>query len=377
MRLAFFLHSLSAGGAERVTATLANHWAARGWSVRIITVAPAELDQYPLHAGVGRTALGLATERGGPLRGPIGNARRILSLRRELRRFRPDAAVAMMCRANVVLAAAAWGLGSMVRLGSERVYPPRLPLGWTWEWLRGVAYRWLDGVVAQTEASRQWIAEHTSARATVIIPNPLAWPLPRQEPIRAPMAPQGGRRRLLAVGRLDRQKGFDLLLDAFDQARHRAADWELVILGEGPERGALEAQVRAAGLSERVSLPGMVGNVGDWYAAADAFVLSSRFEGFPNALLEAMASGLPVLSADCETGPGEIIQHGVNGLLVPAGRADALGVALAGLLADAALRARLAARAVEVRERYSVDRIAQAWEALMVAGVAAPAPVTR
>ena len=119
-----------------------------------------------------------------------------------------------------------------------------------------------------------------------------------------------------------------------------------------------------AGLAERVLLPGRAGNVGDWYAASSLYVMSSRFEGFPNTLAEAMACGLPAVSFDCDTGPRDIIRHEVDGLLVPAGDAAALEAALRRLMADPALRGRFAARASEVRERFSLASVSARWEQL-------------
>lgn len=136
----------------------------------------------------------------------------------------------------------------------------------------------------------------------------------------------------------------------------------MVILGEGPLRSALEAQVREAGLGNRVFLPSRAGNVGEWYERADLSVMSSRFEGFPNTLAEALAYGLPAVSFDCDTDPRDIIRQGVNGLLVPPGNVVGLTEALDQLMGDAALRQRFASRAVEVRARFSIVRIAGMWE---------------
>jgi len=140
-----------------------------------------------------------------------------------------------------------------------------------------------------------------------------------------------------------------------------------------PGRAGLEAQRRELDLQDRVSLPGLAGNVGDWYAAADVFVLTSRYEGFPNTLLEALAAGLPAVSVDCDTGPREILRHGVDGLLVPQddspgpgnGPENGLAAALDRMMADDALRRACAARAVEVRDRFALPRIAAQWDALV------------
>jgi glycosyltransferase involved in cell wall biosynthesis len=193
--------------------------------------------------------------------------------------------------------------------------------------------------------------------------------LPIGEPALSPVrlvAPE--RKLLMAVGRLDVQKGFDVLLKTFVALAPRYPSWDLVILGEGPERAGLEQQVAAAGLQRRVWLPGRAGNVGDWYSRADLYVMSSRFEGFPNTLAEAMAHGCAAVSYDCDTGPREIIRHEYDGLLVtPVGDVPALSLALDRLMRDDVERERMAARAIEVRERFSMERILAKWDELFVA----------
>jgi glycosyltransferase involved in cell wall biosynthesis len=139
-------------------------------------------------------------------------------------------------------------------------------------------------------------------------------------------------------------------------------DWGLVILGEGPERAALESCVRALGLERRVLLPGQAGNMHDWYKRASLFVLSSLFEGFPVVLLEAMAAGVPVVSFDCAAGPREIIRHGVDGVLVPVGDETALAKSMRALMNDARLRAEMAGHAIAVRERFSEERVLALWD---------------
>jgi glycosyltransferase involved in cell wall biosynthesis len=172
------------------------------------------------------------------------------------------------------------------------------------------------------------------------------------------------RKRLLAVGRLDYQKGFELLIEAFARLAADARDWELVIVGQGPLREALGERLEELGIGDAAYLAGEVGNLDDWYRDADLFALSSRFEGFPNALLEAMAHGLPAVSFDCDTGPRDIIRPGVDGLLVAPGDVGALEAALRRLMGDAALREQFGKRATDVRDRFAMERVAELWEDL-------------
>lgn len=365
MKILLLTNSLAGGGAERVVATLAAFWAGKGWDVTVLTLAPRSEDFYVLAPQVGRIALDRAGASRNLVHGLLQNLGRVLALRRALRQLRPDVAVAMMSTPNVLLALASRGLPGLIAVGSERCYPPHAPLGRLWHALRRRTYGRLGAVVALTGECADWISIHCPARRVPVIPNPTPWPLPARPPLLAPGALcRSGRKVLLAVGRLAPVKNFGTLLAVFARLAAAHPEWDLVILGEGPERPLLEAAVRAARLEGRVALPGIAGNVGDWYARAELFVMSSHSEGFPNALAEALAHGLPAVSFDCKTGPRDIIRDGVDGLLVPAGDAAALEQALGRVMRDSALRHALAARAGEARERFALARIAGMWEAL-------------
>lgn len=364
MRLLIFIHSLSSGGAERVTANLANYWAYRGWEVTVVTLAAQTLDFYSLHSAVRRIALDLAGPSANPLTAIRNNLRRVLVLRKVLRQAQPDVALAMMSSANILLAVAASGIHGVVLVGSERIHPPLFPLGSIRENLRSYLYGRLSAIATLTSESAEWLRQQTRARTIAIIPNAAPWPLPVEQPyLTAPIMPAGWR-MLLAVGRLCEQKQFALLVAVFHRLAARFPNWVLVILGEGPDRKGLEEQIAAGGLTHRVYLPGRVGNVGQWYAAADLYVMTSRFEGFPNSLAEAMACGLPAVSFDCDTGPRDIIRHEVDGVLVAAGDVTAMEAALERLMRDESLRRRFGEKAAEARERFSVERIAAMWEQL-------------
>jgi glycosyltransferase involved in cell wall biosynthesis len=363
-RLVIFIYSMGGGGAERVTANLANYWAGKGWEITVVTLAPRSLDFYELHPAVKCVTLNLAGDSSNAVAGLWQNLRRIRALRRVLRKIQPDIALGMMTSANVLLALAALGL-RIRAVGSEHVHPAQYPLSALWERLRRRTYGWLHTVTALTSESACWLKAHTNVRRVTVIPNAAPWPLPVQEP---KVSPQSvcpiGRKILLGVGRMEVEKGFDWLLEAFAGLAQKYHDWDLVILGEGSLRTMIEQQVQTAGLEKRVFLPGRVGNVGEWYERAELYVMSSRFEGFGNTLAEALAYGLPAVSFDCDTGPREIIRPETDGLLVPPGDVAGLAAALDRLMGDAALRQRFAGRAVEARERFSLERISGMWEEL-------------
>lgn len=369
------ISSLGAGGAERVTALLANTWA-RTERVAVVTLGAVHEDRYALDAAVVRIGLDLNRDSRGAFDAVWSNFRRIARLRRVLFQLQPDAVLAMMPTANILLALAGAGMKCR-RVGSERTYPPAAEMSRSWQLLRRICYRLLHGVVAQTEEGARWLRDNTSAGRVHVIPNPIVWPMPAGSPIldAAGIVPSG-RSIVLAAGRLLPVKGFDLLLEAFARIADAHPDWDLVILGEGPMRSQLESTARLIGPGDRVRLPGHTGNPADFYARADIFALPSRREGFPNVLIEAMASGVPVVAFDCLTGPRAILSDGVDGLLVPAGDVAALAHALQRLITDPALRQRIGAHATGIRRRYSASVIVPMFDRLL-GHAGSPAAVDR
>ena len=365
MKLLIFIHSLSSGGAERVTVQLANYWAEKGWDITIVTMTGNEQDFYTIHHNIKRISLGLGTESKGLLQAVLHNFQRINALRTLLKKQKPDVALAMMTTANILLSLAAIGLPLPV-VGSERIHPPTLPLGLIWGWLRRQCYGQLTVIVAQTEESAKWLKVHTKVKKIEVIPNAVSYPIEPHPPIVKPNLHNPDCFNLIAVGRLSDQKGFERLLSVFSILSSRFPDWNLTILGEGGCRHSLEQQRKTLGLELRVSMPGVVGNLDDWYKSSDLFVMTSLFEGFPNTLVEAMAYGLPVVSVDCDTGPRDIIRHKVDGLLVPQNDPEALVSALTELMSNESLRLQYANHAVGIRERLSMIKIVALWEELFI-----------
>lgn len=369
MKLLIYLHSLEAGGAERVAVNMANHWASRGWEVLIVTVEMVHCDFYELHPAVQRIGLGLTGNSNSVRKALTRNLARLSLLRRIIVEFQPDTALSLMVNANVVLSLASCGLRPFPVVGSEHSYPDKLPSHAIWKWLRRFAYRRMHAVVGLTPECSELILRDTLASRSPTIPNVAACPLPVQMPVIPPdSACRPGRKILLGVGRLSEEKDFTVLIDAFARLVPRHPDWDLVLLGRGPLQAALQQQAERLGLSDRVFLPGIVGNLTQWYSRADLYAMTSRFEGFPNTLAEAMAHGMPAVSYDCDSGPRDIIRHGTDGLLVRPGDIDGLCEALDRVMGDADLRRRFAQRAVDARERFSMEKIAGMWENLFDEG---------
>jgi glycosyltransferase involved in cell wall biosynthesis len=280
-------------------------------------------------------------------------------------KYKPDIIIAIDPLANRYAALAKYALKQVIVVGMEHFYASHFAknrYGTDFLFFKKYFYSRLDSLVVLTQESADWLNANTHLTNNVVIANPLVYPLPI---ISNSLMPnqfiQNNSKTLLAVGRLEQQKGFDLLIDMFATITNKYNNWQLIILGEGTQRHDLEQQIAKLGLQQRVLMLGAVGNLHHWYSAADVFVFSSRFEGLPCVLLEAMAYGLPVVSFACKTGPAEIIEHGVNGLLVPVGNTTAFTQELSRLIEDKKLRQQLATKAVEVRKKYSMEIIYSQW----------------
>jgi GalNAc-alpha-(1->4)-GalNAc-alpha-(1->3)-diNAcBac-PP-undecaprenol alpha-1,4-N-acetyl-D-galactosaminyltransferase len=343
-----------------VTRLLADHRAALGQPVALMTFSGRHVpDFFTVGQNVERVHLDAVKPARNLFRG-FGTLREIVALRRALTHSAPDVVVSFIVRNNVVTILATRGLGVPVII-SDRLDPRVHPLSLAWRMLRRLLYPLATHLVAQTETALAFHGDRVRRRGRVI-PNPIPRP-PSPGPSQERRRPG---RRIVTMGRLHGQKGFDLLLQAFSEVSDRHPDWSLEIWGEGPERSALEALVIDLALAGSVQLPGLTKSPYDVLRAADLFVLSSRREGFPNALGEAMACGLPVISFDCPSGPREMIRDGIDGVLVPPGDPKELARAMDHLMSHPDDRARLASRAVEILDRFSVSRVMAIWDRLLM-----------
>jgi len=368
MDVAFVITSLSGGGAERVLSSLAANWTARGISIAVITLAESDRDAYPLPDSVRRIELNCMHPSHNLVHGVYANIARIRTLRRTFKELSPTLVVSFLTECNILSLIASVGIESRIII-SERTHPPRhaTPLHWTL--LRRWLYRYADHVVAQTQRTAEWLRHQTGSNRVVVIPNAANWPLPVLEPI-VPVSDYLAEDRflLLTVGRLDVHKGFDELLCSFASISETHPMWQLIVIGTAGDNVEYANQLRKRpaqlGIEQRVSFPGHVGNMSDWYSRCDMFVLNSHYEGFPNVLLEAMTHGCCVVSVDCEVGPSDMIDHGVSGILVPSGDENAMAAVLDQMISDTALREKLSIGALSVRQKYSKKRIDRKWHSL-------------
>jgi len=353
--------SLSAGGAERVMTEMANWWAARDVKVTLLTFAGTDEDHYRLSPKVGRIALNFWGRVRTPWQAIDKRVDRFLRLRGSIARLHPDVVISFVDTTNTRTLTALLGT-RIPAIISERIDPRFHDIGYFWSLSRRLLYPAAKALVVQTDPVARWAQSVVPAGKIRVISNFIR-DLP--QPAVQSNDDMGDRPSVLAIGRLDRQKGHDVLIRAFAMAEAAQAGWRLVILGEGPERSNLERLAADLGISNAVAMPGVVDEPAHWLYNARFFVLASRYEGFPNALLEAMACGCAVIATDCPSGPADIIRNSVNGLLVPAEDVTALSNAMLTLMEDEALRQRLGAQALNVKTTFSQDAIMNQWETLI------------
>ena len=367
MNILFLVSSMEGGGAERVAALLSNAWVARGDNVTLMpTFSGRGGVSYPLSAGVDLHFL--ADDVGGN----TGRVARIKALRKFIVKMRPDVIISFLPHVNIAALMAAWGTGVPV-VACERTFPPMQhpPLPLSYRILRYFFYRKAALLVGQSDEALGWFAQHFNGVPTAKVLNYIEVPLPiSNQNIMPKNALPPDKEILLSVGRLVRSKRHHILIDAFARIAKTRLDWDLVILGEGEERPALEAQIKNHALEGRVHLLGRVGNLDDWYRRAAMFCLASSYEGFPNALLEAMGYGLPSIAFDIKTGPRDIMDGGRMGVLLPDDAHEKrLSEALSNLMNDPDQRLALAAHAPEIRQTYSMDAILKMWDKAMAMAI--------
>ena len=338
---------------------MANYWIQQGRRITLVTLDSSDKDFYKLDAGIHRVALSLLGRSSGLLDALSSNYKRLVSVRRTIISLKPDVIISFMDRTNVLCLIACYGSRIPV-IVSERTDPRKHDTGKLWSLLREQVYPLAASLVVQTRGVAIWMREKFKGIRIDVIPNPVM-SICNNEQSKVANLPAN---TVVSVGRLSQEKGFDVLIEAFSKSTNKYPDWNLVIFGEGPERKNLEALVSRLGVEGKVSLPGRIENPEKVVGTAEIFAMSSRYEGFPNALLEAMTCGLPVVATDCQSGPREILNGGEDGLLVPVEDSGAMADSLISLMGDPDARKRLGENARASVQRFSLPNIMNQWEDL-------------
>lgn len=338
MKIFLVIPTLKQGGAERIISELANHFSNNGAEVHLILLANAE-DFYLINHNVHIHRLGFVNE--GKIKKIISELQVFIKLRKLLKEHRPDAVLSFMDKYNVFTILASRFLDLRVFVSDRS--NPNLKLSRSLSALKKLTYRHATGIIAQTSLAKDILEHFTGNKNIRVIPNPVK---------EVQLYPDLVRENIIInVGRLVPEKGQKYLLQAFSNLN--LDDWKLVVLGDGPLRPELEKQVLELGLEGKVIMPGSVNNIDEWLAKAKVFAFSSISEGFPNALVEAMAAGLPCVSFDCDIGPRDIIEHGVNGFLVEEKNVDELANKLFILISKTEQANKIAFNAMNVRNTYN------------------------
>ena len=356
MKLAFLFGSMSRGGAERVIASLANTFCAAGDEISIITM-DNNPSGYALDERVRHIRLNLAGKSKNKMEALIRNFRILRSLRKEIKRAGYDAVITFELRQAVLLQYAFPAGRKFKIITSERANPNTRKLARFEKKQYDKMLPKVDGFIFQTKRVSLCYCERLREIGTVIHNGVFPEILPAEIPAFADRR----HKDICAVGRLAEQKGYDILLRAFHLFGETHPEHRLHIYGEGALRKALEEQIAALGLGDRVTLHGSVANVMFQVFDMGMFVMASRFEGMPNALMEAMACGVPCISTNCDFGPEELVTDHENGILVAVDDEKAIAAAMAEIADSPELAQKLSENARKIRETHSGDRIADRY----------------
>jgi GalNAc-alpha-(1->4)-GalNAc-alpha-(1->3)-diNAcBac-PP-undecaprenol alpha-1,4-N-acetyl-D-galactosaminyltransferase len=369
VRIAFFINDLSGGGAEKALTLLSGYLAANGVEVLVITME-SDNDGYSLAPNVERVVL-----RGGRGHRGVG---KILSLplqafelSRVLRRSNPDACVSFLPRSNVAHVMTRWFGNRRPILLTEQIssrdnYPSKGIADRVMRALIAGFYPRANAVLPSSEGVKDGLISFgVDADRMHVVYNAVALAEIRAA-ARESISAMGLETRptIITIGRHAEQKDHETLLRAFAVLRERC-DARLVMLGQGPLRDRLVALATELGIASSVIFAGWQTNPFAWLARADLFVLSSRYEGFGNVLVEAMACGLPVISTDCPSGPSEILRGGEFGMLVPVGDVPALASAMESMLNEDTVRERFRRKSEARAPEFDISIIGPAYATLL------------
>ncbi|MDO5664832.1 MAG: glycosyltransferase family 4 protein [Bacteroidia bacterium] len=340
MKIFFVIRGLhDPGGIERVTSVLADGLVERGYEIGIVCLQQGE-PFFPLSKSVKRFYL------------PSNVLLRVRNLKKLYARENPDIIVFVGSHRLLMNIPAAKGIPNITweHFNAKVNWHPLHKLSRRW------AVKYSNKIVTLTQQDVENYVQIFDAKNVICIPNSITIPNIETTPLTE--------KRVLAVGRLASQKGFDLLLDAWEKTKNRKNGWNLRIVGSGSHLNRLQKQILENGISDSVEIISTTKNIVEQYKQASVMVMSSRYEGLPLVLIETMASGLPIVSFDCQTGPAEIVEHNKTGILVPALNVEKLAEALDEVMEDGQKRKTFSENALLRAKLFDLHRIVDLWENL-------------
>jgi len=348
MKILFVTHGLGPGGAERVLSQIANYFSEMNYEVSIIIFNEFEKEKsfYPLNSAIKIIKIN-NYKKNIVLYSKIRSLINIVfSLKEVFQKEEPDIIISFITLTNIFSTIAATMARKKIILSEHTNYKRNSKdiLGF----FRYIIYPFANAVVVLTNHDR---AEYSFVKNVYTIHNPLLLENKYLNIKREKI--------ILGVGRLIHLKGFDLLIKAFYKLKTK--DWKLVIVGEGPERNKLESLINNLGLNEYVSLAGLTTDVEKYYKKASIFVLSSRTEGFPGALCEAMGYGCASIAFNCHTGPSDIINNKVNGVLVEPENEEQLSCEIQNLIDNREYRKILSSNSKKILDQLDITKITKKW----------------
>ncbi len=354
MNITIFIGSLYGGGAERVACNLANYLVKRGHNVELLTMAES-VKHYPFNLNISNMILLKNIERHGFLRNLFI---RLFRLKKYLLSHQVDCYVVMLPITTIILLCMR-RLTNAIIIASERVDPSSYSVLKRF-FLKKLAQR-ADRFIFQTDIIRQWYGGTVENKKAFVIPNAV-----NSDFIRPSFLGKRSK-TIVSVGRLTNQKNFSLLIKSFAQVHKTYPEYDLVIYGEGPLKKDLIGLSINLNIDDKVFLPGQVENIAEKMESATMFVLSSDYEGMPNALMEAMALGLPCVATNCKGGGARfLIESGINGILIPANDENSLVLAMIKILEDNVLANNLGKNARMIINKFDSNVIYEKWEKCIV-----------
>lgn len=348
MHIAIVTASLSAGGAERVISQLLNEWCNNDLECSLILLNKTEMF-YSIPKSVKVYEIGKLHKKH-----YIDKIKKYSAVRKLIKQIKPNVVLSMPEEIGIYVIGALLGTKYPV-IVSERNNPWVMPDKKATRILRKLLYPFADGFIFQTKQAASFFSKKTQKKG-IVLPNPL-------DLSRIPERYEGTREKVIVgAGRLEKQKNFYLLIDAFADFYQAHQDYKLVIYGEGSLRTSLESYASEKLPQETYSLPGKVNDLTNRLNKASAFVLSSDYEGVPNVLIEALASGVPSVSVDCAPGgAAELIEDGVNGYLVPVGNKNALAEKLSFLIDNPNVANEFSKKSVEIKNKFDAKKVCSSW----------------